>query len=177
MDPSYVAVATAAMLRLAPSHVDRNEPLEARQVRTERVARAAVAAARNRLELALLLAYGARESHYASLVVEGHCDRMPAGERCDRGSARGPWSIHPWCRAAYAFPAGSDESLAREALCALGQARSGMVRCRAHAATPLHGAFAALAAAPCSWSGADRRVRLTYRMDALLATIEASPGR
>lgn len=159
----------AVILQILPaSQVDRDEDPTIREARVERVVRAATGAAKTRYALSLLLADADAETHMASHVVNGHCDQMPAGQRCDSGRARGVWQVHPWCIAAYAHPAGSDESMAEEARCAMRQMWHGMHRCRERAATPFHGAFAALAARPCSWSGAERRVRLAFRIDAAL---------
>jgi len=168
MPETIVAVVVAVVLQILPaSKVDKGEEPSVRQARVERVVRAAVAAAQTRYALSLLLADADAETHMASHVVEGHCERMPDDD-CDHGRARGVWQVHPWCRTAYAFPAGSDESMAEEARCAMRQMWHGMHRCREHAATPFHGAFAALAARPCSWSGAEKRVRLAFRIDAAL---------
>jgi hypothetical protein len=97
-------------------------------------------------------------------VVRGRCDLMPAGERCDNLHARGTLQVHGWCREAWSLPDGSPESMVAEAKCALRIIRDGRSRCRRSAITPWHGSFAALAARPCTWSGADERVRTMRRL-------------
>jgi hypothetical protein len=113
-------------------------------------------------ELAILTAYGWHETKYATQIMLGHCDRMPAGERCDKLRARGVLSIHPWCQKAWALPDGSLESKIEEARCALRIIRYGKQHCRNSALSPVHGAFAALAGRPCNWVGREDRVK-TYR--------------
>jgi hypothetical protein len=166
-----VAAGISVLMRLPRSHVDVEigESQEERLARIAHVVHAAALVAHTVEDFSAELAYGQLDTHYAKYVYEGHCNRMPKGERCDGGHARGVWSVHGWCKAAYAYPAGSDESLLEEARCALRQMHFGMAHCRAHSLTPLHGGFAALAAAPCSWAGADRRVQLAHRIQAMLA--------
>ena len=132
------AVILAALLRLAPWHQDHDAP-EARRALLEPIAAAIAATARSREEAAALVAVGWSETKFARAVLEGHCDRMPAGSRCDHGRARGPWQVHAWCRDAWALPDGSPEAYTPAARCVLRALRGGLQRC-----SSWHGAMAAL---------------------------------
>lgn len=169
MDP---ALALAGLLLHPRSYLDRDITDEQRVTMLWPVAVAMAAAAKNLHELAILDELGFRETAYARHVIYGHCDRMPVGMRCDHGHARGPWSVHDWCKPAWALEDGSPEALATEAQCAVGLLRSSAVRGRQHAATPLHAAFAGYAARPWAWPGADQRVRETMHVEARLAALQ-----
>jgi hypothetical protein len=171
MDPS---LALAALLRLANADADREKPPEARIAWLWPVAVVAAKVSRNRWELARLLALGAHEAHYEENVVAGRCHL--SRWKCDNGHARSPWSVHPWCRRAWALPDGSQEALEEAAACAVRMLRWAALRGRGHAATPDHAAFAGYAARPWSWGGADERVRTTLKVDRMLAELAASVG-
>jgi hypothetical protein len=147
------AAILSAMLSLPPAALDRSESVEQRTALFLPVAEAIARVSRSDRQAALLIAQAWEDTKLARYVLEGRCHDGPVGQRCDNGKARGPWQVHKWCTAT---------TLDGEARCALRAASSGMDRCRGHAQSPVHGAFAGLAARDCSWPGADRRVG-TYR--------------
>lgn len=171
MNPTLILV---ALLALPPSRFDRNLSQAERAYLLAPVALAISEAAHDVREVAELEELGRAETNYASLVMTGHCDEMPAGERCDHGHARGPWSVHDWCKRGWAYADGSLESLEEQARCAVHMLRYQASRGREHAPTPLHAAFAGYAARDWHWPGADRRVRGTLAREAELYRLAAS---
>lgn len=155
-------VLVAEYILAHPAWVDRDLSYAERTVAIAPLAVAFSAEARSRRQLAILLTVGRHESHFASLVVRGgDCSLMPRGQRCDNGEARGFGQLHARaCPAAYAFPAGSADSINAETRCVLGLFSRYEARCGS-----LGGAFAAFATGgQCSWSGAADRVRTFDRI-------------
>lgn len=141
---------------------DLSEPKPEREIRLHLAADAIAAAAKTRLEAAMLVALAFSETALSRDVQYGHCDALPAGQRCDNGKARGLFQLHEAaCPAAYALPIGSPESLKTEALCAIRLLRWNAQRGREHTLTPEHAAFCGYAAKSWEWKGADARVRTT----------------
>jgi hypothetical protein len=166
-------VILAALLSLAPYSGDRDEAAAARVSRLTIAAESISAVARNRGEVAALIALGRHESNFSALVQAGRCSELHMLHACDNGKARGVWQLHAEaCPAAYAFADGSIESIRAEAQCAIRLLRWNAERGREHTLTPLHAAFAGYAAKAWGWSGADERVRTTR---AVLARLERSP--
>lgn len=164
------AAAILAVLLAHPSWSDRELKPDNRAAAIQPVAEAIADAARNPRETAVLVALGLHESGFALAVVAGDCASL--GPRaCDSGKARGVWQLHEAaCRAAYAFAAGSVESIRAEARCAIAQLRFHAARCRKHAATPELGAFSGFATgSACHWGGAEARVRTTRSVERELA--------
>jgi hypothetical protein len=159
-----VTAAKVLLVLLAqPSYVrDRDESPAAREELLRPVAEAIATTARNDTEAAVLIADGFHESGYSRAVLEYRC-RDLGRLACDSGKARGGWQVHSWCKAT---------DVVGEARCVLRVARYGSGLCREHALNPTAGAFAALAARSCNWSGAEVRVR-TYRK--ILAQLRRSP--
>lgn len=143
-----------------PAWVDRGLSYAERTVAIAPLAVSFASEARSRRQLLILLTIGRHESRFASLVVRGgDCSQMPRGQRCDDGAARGFGQLHARaCPAAYAYPAGSAESIREETRCVLGLFTQYEARCGS-----LAGAFAAYATGGvCSWRGAAERVE-TFR--------------
>jgi len=163
------ALVLSALLWLSPYYGDRGELPADRAARLEPVAEAISAVARNRVEVALLLALGTHESHFSALVLAGRCTEI--GPRaCDSGRARGVWQLHrEACPRAWELPDGSRESLAEEARCVVSLLRWGAHQGTERALTPLHAALSAYAGHGPTWPGAELRVRTTRK---LLARLE-----
>jgi hypothetical protein len=155
---TVVEAVHAILVALTPWHGDRDVPAEERSAALYDEAVAFTTVTQRPDELAALIAQGKHDSNFALRVIRGHCDQMPVGERCDKLHARGVLQVHSWCRKAWALPDGSRESMIEEARCALRIIRHGKAVCRDTAQSPMHGAFAALAARSCGWAGADVRV-------------------
>lgn len=172
MGPSSAAILTVMLAR--KPWLDRDMSSDERATMLQPIADAIAEVSRDRLDASLLLALGLHETAFARLVVEGRCDEMPKGQRCDSGHARGVWSLHvEACRDAYQYAAGSVDSVRAEARCALKLLRFHAYRCREHALTPLFGAFAGFGTgSKCHWSGAGARVLTTRRMAAELGKAE-----
>ncbi len=126
------------ILSLPTWHEDLALPLETRNDYLRPVAEAIAEVAKNRSEARALVTVALHESRFARAVIEGRCDEMPLGARCDNGRARGPWQVHRWCKAAWENQDGSLEALRGGARCALRYMRAGYRRCKS-----LNGAFAA----------------------------------
>lgn len=151
------ALAIVEWLLAHPAWVDRNLSYAERTVALAPVAVAFATEARSLRELTILATIGRHESRFATLVVRGgDCSQMPAGQRCDDGEARGFGQLHAGaCPDAYAYPAGSEESIRAETRCVLGLFARYETRCGS-----LAGAFAAFATGGrCSWRGAAERVQ------------------
>lgn len=170
---SVSAAAILSVLLSHPSWTDRHATPEQRRVALEPVAIAIAEASRDRGDAAMLVALGLHESGFATGVVHGVCRK---GE-CDGGRARGAWQLHAAaCREAYAFDAGTEESIAAEARCAIRQLRYHGFRCRDHALSPMVGGFSGYATggASCHWLGAEARARTTRRIVVELRRVEGS---
>jgi hypothetical protein len=144
-----------------PAWSDRHFSRAERAVALAPLAAALVDVSRSPRELAILDTIARRESGLASLVVRGgDCSKMPRGQRCDNGAARGFGQLHAEaCRSAYAFPAGSEESIRAEAQCAIGLIRTYEARCGT-----LAGAFSMYGTGGrCGWSGGAERARSAER--------------
>lgn len=156
----FAALAIADWILARPAWVDRSFSYAERQVVIAPVAAAFAGEARSLRQLAILLTVGRHESRFAAIVVRGgDCSQMPRGQRCDDGAARGFGQLHAGaCPAAYAFPAGSAESIRAETRCVLGLFAQYTARCGS-----LEGAFAAFATGgACTWRGAADRMA-TFR--------------
>ncbi len=155
----------AAMLSL-PAYVgDRDLNPDEREALYQPIAYEISMVARTNSEGAILVALAWSESKFASAVVSGHCERMPAGQRCDGLRARGIYQIHrAACPSAWAEPIGSTSSLRAETECAIRLLRYNAVRGRDHALTPVHASFAGYGARPWDWTGADVRVRTVKKL-------------
>lgn len=163
------------LLSLPPYRGDVGEPPSAREARLRPYAVAIAEVSKNRHEAARLIAQGWHETKFAGHVLGGHCDLMPAGERCDGGHARGAWQLHEAaCHAAYRFPAGSLESIHAEAVCAAGLLRTFSAAGAEHALTPDHAAFAGMGARAWTWPEADVRVKTMKRVEQKLSTFSGS---
>src|SRR5690606_3297665 len=96
----------------------------------------------------ILLALGRNETRFARYVIEGRCQDGPPGMRCDwsrrlnRPVARGPFQVHPWCKAAWAPPETSLESLVAGARCAVSYVNRALRRCLKSKYEAWPGAFA-----------------------------------
>ena len=128
------------------------------------VAEAIVEVARSRTEAAAMVALAYHESRFSDSVLRGACDELPKGMRCDEHKgvplARGAWQLHESaCRTAWAFPAGSVESLRAEARCVIRLLRWNAKRGKGVAPSDLRGAFAGYAARDWNWPGAETRER------------------
>lgn len=152
----------AEYLLAHPAWIDRGLSYAERTVAIAPVAVAFASHARSVRQLAILVTVGRHESHFAALVVRGgDCSLMPRGQRCDDGASRGFSQLkEAACPAAYAFPAGSAESIDAETRCVLGLFTRYEARCGS-----LAGAFAAYATGgQCEWRGAAERVRTFERV-------------
>lgn len=167
------AAILAVLLSLPAWHLDRDPP-EARSAMLRPVADVIAEVSADATDAAALIALGWHETKYARLVLEGRCSEMPEGNRCDDGRARGAWQLwHVACPSAYAFPAGSPESLRAEATCARRLLRGQLGRCRArHPAGDWAGAFAGYRGASCVWPAAARRARTMLDLLARLRRAE-----
>lgn len=154
----------AVLLSRPPAWSDRALSREDRIAMLYPEAEAISRVAKNPTEAAILISQGDFETHNEGFVLRGECEK--SRYKCDSGRARGPWSVHAWCKAAWALPVGSFEE---EARCIIRQFWYGAHRGREHALTPLHAGFAALGSRPWSWPQADARVRLVHEMEQLLA--------
>lgn len=153
------AIILSAMMTLTPYYGDRFDTPEARRELYAPIAQAIALAARGDRELvAALIAQGWHESKWARPVIEGRCQEMPAGQRCDAGRARTPFQVHGWCRAAFRAPDGSGASLEAGARCAASMLRAGRARCR-------------------SWVGAFAGMRGGWSCESASATARASTMR
>jgi len=120
-------------------------------------------------DAAALLTILIEETHGATPVLLGHCDQMPEGERCDNLRARGGFQLHrEACRAAYAYAAGSVESIRAEAHCALGHLHHHARVGREHAQSPMHAAFCGYGARSYSCGLGDTRAKTYKRVLAAL---------
>jgi hypothetical protein len=171
MDPQIIQIWLNSHVAYLDRHVDPARRALALSPYVTALAKGAL----DRHEVARALAYGWEETKFARHVVEGHCDRMPAGQRCDNGLARGPFSLHfTACRAAYFFRAGSEDSALVETVCALGLMRGYAAHCHGD---PDEGAFAGMATGGgCRYSGARRRAQRTREIEAELIAIERELG-
>lgn len=158
-------IVLAILLSRPPYYGDRNELAAERESRLAIVAEAISLAARSRSEVAILVALGEHETGFGALVQLGRCDEMPSGQRCDGGKARGPWQLHiEACRAAFALPEGSSDSIRTEAQCAISLLRWNAERGKSHTLTPQRAAFCGYAGKPWSWVGAEVRERTAKRI-------------
>jgi hypothetical protein len=151
----------AAMLSLPGYSLDDQAT---RAERYRPVAEAISAVSQSPETAAALVALGWHESGFAQAVLEGHCERMPSHSRCDQGRARGVWQA--WrvaCPAAYAYEAGTPESLLAEAKCAANNLYSARNRCITRADDAWSGMFSGYRGASCTWAPAARRVQ-TFRV-------------
>jgi len=168
------AAAIALWLLSNPGWVDKDTTREDRVPFVRRYAEAIVAEAPADHEVALLLAHGWEETKFAHLVLSGHCDEMPAGQRCDSLRARGAFSLHRnACPAAYRYDVGSAESIREEVRCTLGLLYYHSKRCREHAATPLLGMFGGMGGTGCHAPRAAAKVLAASRIAKELAKLEA----
>lgn len=166
------ALAIADLILSHPAWVDRTLSYAERQVAIAPLAVAFAREARSRRQLAILLTIGRHESRFASIVVRGgDCSLMPRGQRCDDGEARGFGQLHAGaCPAAYAYPAGSAESINAETRCVLGLFTRYEARCGS-----LKGAFSAFATGGrCDWSGAAERI---HTFDRIVDELKRMEGR
>lgn len=150
----------AAMLSLPGYAVD---DAATRADRYRPVAEVIAAEAKSPETAAALVALGWHESGFAQAVIEGHCERMPSHSRCDKGRARGVWQA--WrvaCPAAYAFEAGSPESLRAEVHCAANNLYSARNRCITRADDAWSWMFSGYRGASCTWPAAAGRAQ-TFR--------------
>jgi hypothetical protein len=167
MSPEVILV---VMLARAP-WVDRNVPREERAQALAPIATAIADEARSPEEAGALIALGRAEGeNFALAIVRGGC----TASGCDHGRSRGVFQEgRLFCPAAYEFAAGTVESIRAETHCAAARLRSFGYQCRAHAPTPLHGAFAMLGTGhSCHWSGAEARVRAARHVVVELARAE-----
>lgn len=149
--------AVEALLRQPQAYVDRAESRTEREALLRPVASIMVRVATTREDFAMLAELGYRETRWARAVIEGHCDRMPRGQRCDHGRARGPWQVHSWCARGWAAPDGSLEALEAQAVCAVGHWHYALNHCRGRAASLWAGAFSGYAGGSCTWPPAATR--------------------
>lgn len=97
------------------------------------------------------------ETRLARYVLEDRCQDGPKGARCDDGKARGAYQL--WevsCKRAYAFPAGSRESLHEETRCAVSRLALSYRRCSGrHPGGPYAGMYSAYrgGGSGCTWEG------------------------
>jgi hypothetical protein len=168
MNPTYI-VSLILMLRIW-----KGDAAESHEHRVERLlptAQAIAKHARTPEELAALLTIAEAESHFASYVLEGHCDAGPKGSRCDPDShgvprATGPWQVWiRYCRGVEVYSEGSAERIEASAACAMGRLRFGMTLCPRDG---WEGTFSAYKASRCNWEGAAPRVQ---RMRQILGMI------
>jgi len=152
-----------AVFSLLPSSYEQGDVLAV----SEEIA----AVAANRVEAATLAALAWHETKLSRLVLEGHCDQLPKGMRCDGGRALGPWQLHQQaCPKAWALatpnggPEGQRESLREQARCAIRLLRWNGQRGKEHTPTPLHAAFAGYAAQRWTWPGAEVRVKTVEQL-------------
>lgn len=164
-----VEVILLALLSRPPADADRHESKEIRTELLRREAEVYAEVATTRLEVAILMAQADHETHNERAVLEGHCER--SRWRCDNLHARGPWSVHAWCRKAWAEPDGSQAARREEAKCILSQFWHGARIGKERAITPLHAGFASLGPRDWQWPGADKRVRTLRQIERLLAKL------
>ena len=174
MDPRTILL---ALLELPPAVVDRDLSLEQRTALILPEAMAIARVAKTPRQAAILIAQSDSETHQESNVLTGHCER--SRWKCDRGHARGPWSVHRWCHRGWALPDGSFEALVYQAQCALGQFWHGENRWSGkyfgtRQIPPLHGGFSALASLPPDWVEAPKRAALVFKVEANLYRLAAS---
>lgn len=135
-----------------PYYGDKSDSREARAELYQPTVVAIAWSVNNWGDAALLLSQAINETHLARYVLEGRCLDGPPGQRCDNGRSHGPFQVNvKWC---------PSTDFRVQARCALRAARGGVMRCKEHALSPHHAAFAGLAARPCNWPGSDRRVRM-----------------
>jgi hypothetical protein len=160
------------LLSLTPYRGDVAEDPAERAARLTVLAEDIADVTRDDHEAARLVALGVHETHFARNVQTGHCELMPAGERCDHGRARGVWQFHArTCPAAYRFAAGTPESWRAEALCAARLMRGYAADGRELSLTPDHAAFAGMAARAWNWQGAETRVKTLVTIERQLAVL------
>ena len=158
-----VAIVHDALMREPVFYLDRGMPEAERSALFVEHEKAIAEHARNLHEVAILIALGRHESGFASAVIRGHCDTLPAGMRCDRGKARGVYELHrAACPEAYKFNEATPESINAETRCAIRHLRYFAAKGKEHAINPMVAAFAGYAARPFSWPGAEKRTE-TYR--------------
>jgi hypothetical protein len=153
------------------AYIDRHVSPERRAVALQPYIEALAKSARSTHEVARALAYGWEDTKFALHVLEGHCERMPKGQRCDNGYARGPFSLH-WavCKPAYFFRAGTEDSALVETVCAVDLLRQYSANC---AGDPDASAFAGMATGGgCRYAGARYRAKRTREVEAELLEIE-----
>lgn len=165
------AATVAAWILSKPAWLDRDVTREQRAPIVEMYATAIVDASRNDTDVAMLLSLARHEASFSVRIGGGNC---PA-RACDHGRARGWFQLHESaCRAAWAFDAGTVESVREEARCALSQLKHHGWRCREHSLTPMMGAFSGYATGgDCHWAGAGARVMTVRRIAAELLKAEA----
>src|SRR6185369_104575 len=130
------ATVLALLVSLPPYSGDRAESRDERATRLAPVAEVISAVARNRSEVAMLVSLAVNETQLSAAVQLGNCAAL-GKHACDNGKARGVFQLHEEaCRSAYAFPAGSVESLRAEAQCAIRLLRWNAERGREHALSP-----------------------------------------
>jgi len=159
IDPALILIA----LHSLPSAYEQGD--------LQAVADAIADVAKTRTEAAVLVALGWHETKFVKLAMEGHCDQLPKGMRCDNGKALGPWQLHQQaCPAAWQLatpnggPEGQVESLRVQAACAIRLLRYFGEKGREHTPTPTHAAFAGYAAHGWAWPGAEVRVQTVRRV-------------
>lgn len=152
----------AAMLSLPTAWLDRAESPEQRAELYRPVAEAIADFAKNDRQAALLIAQAYADTKLARAVLEGRCQDMPDGQRCDNGKTHGPFQV------AVAHCPTSD--LREQAKCAMRAAGGGVARCRDHSLSPTHAMFVGLGGMgrPCNWKAASDRVELYRRVLAAL---------
>lgn len=161
--------APAAILAVLLAHApwsDRHLDTDQRIAILRPVAEAIADASETRADAAMLLALGWHESSFATAVVRGSC----RPNECDHGAARGAFQLHvEACPEAYAYEAGSVESIRLEADCALRLLRYHARRCHS-----VRGAFAGYGTGNrCQWAGANARVVTAHKRVEELRAVEA----
>lgn len=155
----------AAMERQPQAWIDRADGPAARRELYRPVAQTIVTVAGSREVAAALIELGWKEVKWARAVLEGHCERMPKGQRCDGGYARGPWQVHGWCRRGWALPDGSYEALEEQGRCAVRMLLGKRATCR----RGWEGAFSGYAGPSCAWPPAQKRAEEMREVLAFLA--------
>ncbi len=114
---------------------------------------------------AALIELGWKETKWARAVLEGHCERMPKGQQCDGGYARGPWQVHGWCSRGWALADGSYAALEEQGRCAVRLLQGRLAGCR----RGWEGAFSGYAGSSCAWPPARKRAEEMREVLAFLA--------
>jgi len=155
-----ISIILRAWLALAPWYLDAHESGEQRTELYRPVAAVVCGIGRTPLERAYLARQAYDETRLARAVIEGRCQDMPVGVRCDEGRATGPWQVHAWCRAAWDQESTDVERWAAGASCSLRAFRSGFARCH----TVEGGIAANSGLARCKAGWARRRVSMVFRL-------------